>query len=465
MLTQFLPVKEAIKTDTIKIVNFDWLEDSLRSKKRLKENKYLMEALHARKSRQQKGGLSCNSKVTKSGRPSKGELVSLFISHLNEYQGSRKAGDGGLKHAKVTKGAGTSAEAKGKRKKKGKGTEKSQERPVVTTTCPSKGIDLLEAHLRAQKEKLSAPEQNDNTQPFNGPTLPAECEEDEDDTSATALFSYVPEANVESADDQPMLIDSLDPPMSDLLAASNSSTTPESTNHEASQPHRSVAPSKTNTLPPPKKPPQENPSHDYWLPADPLKYHIYKDGSGFEYNVTLARIDIRRNSNERFVLRLYESHTSEHPPPAEDDIEIVAEAEEEDGNGANTYAMWIQFVSEKNGGEPVVQCVAGEGSEFEDAMGVFRYAFRTWTGQRWEDRDKNVKNGDGGEVEGSGLDEQVEEHSVNWDDEMAMMVGLPSREEAKNKPFVYVKPRVFPKLKRANGLGGMPIVAKYAKRV
>src|SRR5215469_7945328 len=67
-LTQFLPVREAIRMNTIKVVNFDWLEDSLRSKKCLKERKYLMEVLHAKKRRQPKGELSCNSKVTKSGK-------------------------------------------------------------------------------------------------------------------------------------------------------------------------------------------------------------------------------------------------------------------------------------------------------------------------------------------------------------------------------------------------------------
>jgi len=75
MLTQFLTVKEAIETDTIKVVSFDWLEDSLKLKRCLKEQKYLMEALHGRKPRRQKEGLSCNSKVTKRGRTSKGELV------------------------------------------------------------------------------------------------------------------------------------------------------------------------------------------------------------------------------------------------------------------------------------------------------------------------------------------------------------------------------------------------------
>lgn len=437
--------------DTIKVVSFDWLEDSLRLKKCLKEKKYLMETLHTRKSRQQKGGLSWNSKVTKSGRPSKSELASLFISHLNEYQGSRRAGRGGPRDTGATKRASPSAAGKDKGKARGKGKEKNQERPVETMTCPSTAVDLLEAHMRAKKEKLSAPKQNDDIHPFSGSTLPAECAEEEADTTAAALPSYIPEANAESVDDQPMLIDSPDIPMSDTLLTS-------------------IAPSKTNILPPPKKPPQENSSHDYWIPVDLLKYHIYKDGSGFEYNVTLVRIDIRRNSNERFVLRLYESHTAVLPPPAGDDVEIVAEAEAgaeaDDVHRANTYAVWLRFVSEKNGGEPVVQCLAAEGSEFKTAIGVFKHAFRTWTGRRWEELDKNVKkNGGGGEGEGSGLNTQAEEHSVNWEDGVAMTAGLPSREEAKSKPFVYVKPRVYPRLKRAYGLGGMPIVAKYASRV
>ena len=443
-------MKEAIKTDTIKVVNFDWLEDSLRLKRCLKEQKYLMEALHTKKSRQPKGGLGGNSKVTKSGRPSKGELASLFISHLDEYQGSRTAGRGGPGHSRATKRASDSAAVKRKGKAKGKGKEKNQEGLVVTTVCPNTAADLLEAHVRAKNEKLSAPEQNDDMQPFSAPTLPAE---DEAATSAAAPPAYIPEANAESVDEPPMIIDS-----EDLLVSDHSFTGPEPANLVASQPQRSVAPSKTNTLPSRKNPPPGNPSYDYWRPAEISKYHIYKDGSGFEYNVTLVRIDIRRNSNERFVLRLYESHTSDLLPATGDEAGIVAGAEAEDGHGANTYVVWQRFVSEKNGGEPVVQCLAAEGTEFEMAMGVFKYAFRTWTRRRWEERDKKVKSG-GSDGEGSGLDSQV-----NWEDGVTMAEGLPSREEAKSKPFAYVKPGVCPRSKRAYGLGGMSIVSRYAAR-
>jgi hypothetical protein len=467
-------VKEAIRTDTIKVVSFDWLEDSLRLKKHLKERKYLMEVLHAKKSRQPKGGLSCNSKVTKSGRPSNSELASLFISHLNEYQGSRRVGRGGLRKTSATTGASATAAVKSKTKAKGRGKERNQERPVVTTTCPNTAVDLLEAHLRAQKEEPFAPKQQDEVQPTSTLTLPAECAEDEAMDSTAASPAYVQETSAELVDDQPMLIDRPDPLVSDIHPPFHSSTAPEPTNHEASQSRRSVAPSKTNTLPPLKKPPQANSSRDCWVPVDPLKYHIYKDGNGFEYSVTLVRIDIRRNSNERFILRLYESHISDISPPTGDEVEIEDEAEPEtqagteaeDGHGTNTYTVWLRFVSEKKGDEPVVQCLADEGSEFENAMAVFQYAFRTWTGRRWEERRKNVKDGgNGGEGEDSGLDEQMEEHIVDWEDRVDMVVGLPSRDGVKSKPFVYVKPGVCVRSKGAFGLGGMPIAAKYAARM
>jgi len=408
--------------NTIKVVNFDWLEDSLRSKKCLKERKYLMEVLHAKKRRQPKGELSCNSKVTKRGKPSKGELASLFISHLSEYQSSRSVGRGGLR-----------------------------QKPMMTTTCSNTAVDLLEAYLRARKEKLSAPKQ-----------------QDEAVASATASPAYIPETNAELVDYQTMLMDPPDQPVSDLPVPSDSSTAAEPTNHKAFQFHRSVAPSKTNTLPSLRKPPQGNPSLDCLLPVDPLKYHIYKDDNGFEYSVTLVRIDIRRNSNERFVLRLYESHTSDLSLPAGDEGGIAAGAEagteEEGGHGTNTYTVWLRFVSEKNGGEPVIQCLAAEGSQFENAMGVFKSAFWTWTGRRWEERDKNLKDGGSGEGEDSGLDAQMEEHSVNWEDGMAMTVGLPSRDGVKSKPFVHVKPGAYARSKRAFGLGGILVAAKHATR-
>lgn len=53
-------------------------------------------------------------------------------------------------------------------------------------------------------------------------------------------------------------------------------------------------------------------------------FHIYLDPSGFEYNCTLVRTNLFRNSHTRYVLRLFESNTKPHsyctvvryaPPP------------------------------------------------------------------------------------------------------------------------------------------------------
>lgn len=449
--------------ETIKIVSFDWLEDSLRTKRCLKEQKYLMEALHVKKLRQTKGGVSCNFKVTKSGRPSKGELVSLFASHLDEHQSSCSAGRGGLKEtkARTRARANASAAAKGKGKVMGKG-KKNQERPVMTATCPNTAVDLLEAHLRARKEKASAPTPNDESQPFISPTLPTEHAGDEASTSPL----NIPDINVEPFDDLPIVMDPPNPIPSEHQSPFHSSSSSDPTNQAAPKPHCSSVPANTNTLPLPRKPPQKKPSPDDWIPMDPSKYHIYKDCNGFEYSATLARIDIRRNSNEQFVLRLYEGHTSDFLVSAGDEDGIVVGAKaggEAEGGGAHVprmYAVWLRFVGQKNGGEPVVQRLAAEGSAFESAMGVFKRAFRTWTGRRWEERDKNVKDA-GGEGEGSGSDGQVEEDVVAWETGVGMAAGLPSRKEVKSRPFVYLKPRAGARPKSVFGLSGKLIMAKY----
>ncbi|ORY14416.1 hypothetical protein BCR34DRAFT_599192 [Clohesyomyces aquaticus] len=66
---------------------------------------------------------------------------------------------------------------------------------------------------------------------------------------------------------------------------------------------------------PPKAPPvpPSSPSQDAQANPAPSKfkdlYHLYMDTTGFSYNILLIRMDLLRNSSERYNIRLYESHT------------------------------------------------------------------------------------------------------------------------------------------------------------
>lgn len=48
---------------------------------------------------------------------------------------------------------------------------------------------------------------------------------------------------------------------------------------------------------------QSKTNHD-WVLGDLDNHHIYRDMTGFDYDVTLTRIDIAKNSNERYQLRV-----------------------------------------------------------------------------------------------------------------------------------------------------------------
>jgi hypothetical protein len=139
----------------------------------------------------------------------------------------------------------------------------------------------------------------------------------------------------------------------------------------------------------------------------------------FEYNITLVRIDIRNNTNERFNLRLYESHKTPHE-----------------------YTAFLQFNAPSK--EPVIKELAAEGSTFEEAIKAFEQAFYRFTRKKWADRDTAIKPM-AVEVRADGAEESVEEEGDT--------AGLPTMQDVMARPFSYVKPN---RLLRAHGLGMGP---------
>jgi hypothetical protein len=90
-------------------------------------------------------------------------------------------------------------------------------------------------------------------------------------------------------------------------------------------------------------------------------YHIYTDITKFEYDIVLVRIEMSTNTNFRYHLRLYETHTSPHE-----------------------YCTVLRFV--QPGLQSTKQYIAHMGSSYENAFRAFRSAFHQKTLLKWEER-------------------------------------------------------------------------------
>jgi hypothetical protein len=144
-----------------------------------------------------------------------------------------------------------------------------------------------------------------------------------------------------------------------------------------------------------------------YKPADPTpdidNHHLYRDITGFVYDIKLLRLDLAKNTNERFMMRLYESNTTPH-----------------------TYAVHVRFMSslKKRVLSPSVKAlsvlpdegvvVAAVGSAWEGAFGEFRRVFKHLSGLEWEERLDGVKAGrmrtDMQELGGLFVEGQVEKY-------------------------------------------------------
>ncbi|KAF2102650.1 hypothetical protein NA57DRAFT_71639 [Rhizodiscina lignyota] len=99
---------------------------------------------------------------------------------------------------------------------------------------------------------------------------------------------------------------------------------------------------------------------DEWARID--NHHIYRDDTGFDHDVTLVRTDVANNTNERFSIRLYESHTVPH-----------------------TYATATRY-RHSHASRPAIVVIVDPGSQFAPAFKHFRIAFKEKTHVPWEQR-------------------------------------------------------------------------------
>jgi hypothetical protein len=97
------------------------------------------------------------------------------------------------------------------------------------------------------------------------------------------------------------------------------------------------------------------------IPPELDNHHLYVDHTGYPYDCKLVRIDPRINANERYILKIYESHTTPH-----------------------TYALHQRYANIRK--TPSSEIVVPIGSEFATAFSKLREIFQAKTGKKWEDR-------------------------------------------------------------------------------
>ncbi|KAE9962379.1 hypothetical protein BLS_000416 [Venturia inaequalis] len=286
----------------IKIVTYDWLEDSLMSQARKREGEYLIKK-HVKADRKRKNA-------------AKGEERSALKKEVRLF-------NLGCEAALTDINSGT-----------------SQKKPTFVQSS----LALLQKHEEEYKAKKYASKPSvENYSNYYKP------QEEGDGLIAGACKAKPSDDDDDNADE------STNSPDSDT--ESPSPTPDPSSSKFKSQPPESFKPpepviktvvAKTNiTIP------------------EPEHHHIYTDLQGYAYNITLVRIHLSNNSNERYILRLYQSNSIPY-----------------------TYALHQRYVKFKAAAEERV--LVPIGSEWEQCYKEFKNVFKEYTGIEWEERGVEV---------------------------------------------------------------------------
>ncbi|KAF2759149.1 hypothetical protein EJ05DRAFT_334649 [Pseudovirgaria hyperparasitica] len=158
-------------------------------------------------------------------------------------------------------------------------------------------------------------------------------------------------------------------------------------------------------------------------------HHVYRDATGFDLDIMLTRISFASNTNERYALRVYESHTHPH-----------------------TYALTVRYTRSHT--LPVTRTLVPISSSFADVFGTFCAFFRAKTRLHWENRfEKNLRDTVTKEyVDGYGGEEQ------------AVRMGILSVAKGDTRlwPFEYYPPMEGPQGVLVEGLS-VDMKEKYMK--
>lgn len=355
--------------------------------------------------------------------------------------------------AKVAKAVTKATSATGKRA--AKAAKKQSDDDSMSSNAPLGPLDIFWAHQRELKAKAYADKPRVEPYTLFGPTSNGQSSSTPDASHDTSNGDTTMSDELES---EVVIYSPLKTPNEDFTETltRDGKDKEKTISYETSKPIRPPL-----KAPQPKTPAPKKKRVEEWNPVDPEHYHLFKESVAltpapfdplspaapgpsssdpgpsssstantteitetteskvFEYNIALVRIDIRNNTNERFNLRLYESHKPLHE-----------------------YVAFLRFNAPSK--EPVTKALAAEGSSFEEAMKAFEQVFYRFTRKEWADRDTATK-AVAVEVRAGGAEESVEEEGDT--------AGLPTMQDVMAKPFSYVKPN---RLLRAHGLGMGP---------
>ena len=151
-----------------------------------------------------------------------------------------------------------------------------------------------------------------------------------------------------------------------------------------SRPHASQVPSSSLS------------GHLSHIPPD--GYHIYRDSTGFSYDITLARADLTSNKNERYYLKVSPFRHFPTPvfpsftPPGARAFIVRPRLQRlqlyETHTAPNLYATYVKYSSP---GKSATHVLCPTGSTFEMALSNFQAFFKIKTRKAWDQRLASVQ--------------------------------------------------------------------------
>lgn len=127
-------------------------------------------------------------------------------------------------------------------------------------------------------------------------------------------------------------------------------------------------------------------------------YHIYRDSTGFSYDITLARADLTTNQNERYYLKVSLFRPIPTPvfpsflPQGARAFIVRPRLQRlqlyETHTAPNMYATYVKYSSP---GKSATHVLCPTGSTFEMALSNFQAFFKIKTRKAWEQRLASVQ--------------------------------------------------------------------------
>ena len=135
-------------------------------------------------------------------------------------------------------------------------------------------------------------------------------------------------------------------------------------------------------------------------------YEIYRDSTGLIYDVTLARVDLAKNANERWHLKvgrlpcpIFPYYRPRRSPVPVDRSRTQQLQLFQTHSAPRHYACFAVYSSP--GSKPLARMLAPVASHFETAMSQFTEFFKLKTRMEWADRFKKAPEEEGGVLDGT----------------------------------------------------------------